>query len=89
LEDDTYIDIPILIETGGKLKVATLNERKDLNLKKYIFKNLLGPQVFVDKNISMPYEPGSVFKTFTLAIGIDSDSIDLYDFYEDKGWIKV
>ncbi len=89
IDDDTYIDIPILIETGWKLKVANFEERKDLNLKKFIFLNLLGPQVFVDKNISMPYEPWSVFKTFTLAIWIDSDSIDLYDFYEDKWWIKI
>jgi len=89
INDDTYIDIPVFVETGWVLKVATLAERKDPYLKKYIFKNLLWPQVFVDKNISMAYEPWSVFKTFTLAIWIDTKSINLYDFYFDKWFVKV
>jgi cell division protein FtsI/penicillin-binding protein 2 len=38
----------------------------------------------VDNNISTPYEPGSIFKSFTAAIGIDTDEISLSDTYEDK-----
>jgi cell division protein FtsI/penicillin-binding protein 2 len=45
-----------------------LAERQDPKLKKYIFKNLLGPRTFVDQVISSPYEPGSIFKTITEAI---------------------
>ena len=52
-------------------------------------KNIYGPQVFVDKNISMAYEPGSIFKAFTVAIGLDTDEIRLYDFYHDPGEVKV
>jgi len=28
-------------------------------------------------------------KGLTVAIGADSDEIDIYDFYEDKGSVKV
>ncbi len=89
IEDDTYVDIPILIQSWDNIKIATYDQRKDPKYKKYIFKNLLGPQVFVDKNISFPYEPWSVFKTFTLAIWLDSDSISLYEYYYDKWFVKV
>ncbi len=38
----------------------------------------------MDKNIAYPYEPGSIFKTFTHAIGLDQNEISLYDAYEDR-----
>jgi cell division protein FtsI/penicillin-binding protein 2 len=37
----------------------------------------------------MAYEPGSIFKAFTVAIGLDTDEIRLYDFYHDPGEVKV
>lgn len=89
IDDDTYIDHPVLVLDNDKLKVATYEERKSNTTKKYIYKNLLWPQVFVDKNIAAPYEPWSVFKAFTLAIGIDTDEISLYDRYQDNMSIQV
>ena len=89
LNDETYYDIPVLVETWWKLFVATTDQRKDPNLKKYIYKNIFWPNVFINQNISQPYEPWSIFKTITVAIGIDSDSIDLYDFYDDKWKIDI
>ncbi len=89
IEDDSYVDIPILIYTGNVLKKATYAQRKDPFLKKYIYQNIFGPFVFLDKNISIEYEPGSTFKTITTAIGLDIDAIDLYDRYYDKGYAKV
>lgn len=89
IDDDTYVDIPVLYASWDKLFSATYDQRKDESLTKYIFKNVLGPQVFKDKNISFPYEPWSIFKAFTLAIGIDSDSISMFDFYLDNWKIEV
>ena len=86
---ETYVDIPILVEKDWKLKVATLKERTDPNLKKYIYKNLLWPRTFVNQVISSPYEPGSIFKTITEAIWIDIWVISLYDYYTDKWEIQV
>ena len=89
ISDDSRVDIPLFIYTGGNLVQANTAQRQDLTTEKYFFKNFLWPQVFVDKNISFPYEPGSVFKALTLGIGIDSDSLGLYDFYFDPWFVKI
>jgi len=89
IEDETRVDIPLFTLSGSNLKQATSEERLDLTLEKYFFKNFLWPQVFVDKNISFPYEPGSIFKALTLGIAIDSDSLSMYDFYYDPGSVKI
>lgn len=89
LDDITYIDIPVYIKTGGDYRLATSDERLDYRIPKYITKNVNWPQVFVDKNIAMPYEPGSIFKAFTVGIGLDIDEIRFYDFYNDPGEVKV
>ncbi len=85
----TYVDIPVLVEKNWKLKLATLEDRQNPNLKKYIFKNLLWPRTFINQVISSPYEPWSIFKTITEAIWIDSKIISLYDYYTDRGKVKI
>jgi cell division protein FtsI/penicillin-binding protein 2 len=37
----------------------------------------------------MAYEPGSVFKAFTVAIGLDTDEIRMYDPYTDPNKVQV
>jgi len=88
-EGKTYIDIPILIKSGSKLKIATSKERFDSKYKKYMFKNVLWPRTFLNQNIQAPYEPWSIFKVITEAIAIDTKDISLYDYYMDKWKIKV
>lgn len=89
IDNETYMDIPVYIKTGGQLKVATLAQRADITLKKFIAKNMYGPQIFVDRNVSMAYEPGSIFKAFTVGVGFDMDEIRFYDMYNDPGEVKV
>lgn len=90
VDDDTRVDVPVYFITGDKLKVANYDERKNPDLKKFVAKNLFGAQVFVDKNIAFPYEPGSIIKPFTVSAGLDNDEISLYDFYPDpKGEISI
>ncbi len=89
VEDQTYVDVPLFYLDWSDLIEAKWEARTDLALEKYHFENMLWPQVFVDKNISYPYEPGSVFKSLALAIWIDSDSFGLYDYYNDPGSVKV
>lgn len=88
-ENDTWVDIPLFLLSGNDLRQALVDERALPNTQKYVFRNLLWPQTFVDKNIAFPYEPGSVFKAITLGIGIDSDSLSMYDFYNDPGFVRV
>jgi cell division protein FtsI/penicillin-binding protein 2 len=89
IENLTFIDIPLYYLSGEQLIQAKSDERTLTWYQKYVFENGIGPQVFVDKNISYPFEPGSVFKAFTLGIGMDSDAISMYDYYEDKGFIQI
>lgn len=87
--DPTYVDVPMYLLSGSKMLPATTDQRFDLSLPKYIHKNINGPSVFVDKTIAYPYEPGSIFKPITAAIGIDADEISLYDRYYDKGSLQI
>lgn len=83
VDDDSRIDVPVYYVSGNALKNANYDDRKNPALNKYVAKNLLGAQVFVDKNIAFPYEPGSIIKPFTVAAWLDNDEISLYDFYSD------
>lgn len=89
LDDETYIDIPVYTLSWDSL-IRTTTEERNSPGRKYIFNNYLWPQVFVDKNISFPYEPWSIVKALTLAIGIDANAINLYDYYDDEeGSVEV
>lgn len=57
--------------------------------QKFIAKNVVGSQVFVDKNITVPFEPGSIVKAFTVGIGLDADELRFDDKYQDDGSIKI
>lgn len=85
----SYIDIPVYVYTGNEYRLAKLSERQSTGLQKFINKNVFWPQVFVDKNISRPFEPGSIFKAFTVAIGLDTDEMAYQDRYQDEGSVKV
>lgn len=89
VDDLSYIENPVYIKTWWEYRLATSYERIDTNIPKYIAKNGYGPQVLVDKNTAMAYEPWSVFKAFTVAIGLDTDEIRFYDPYNDPGKVKV
>ena len=89
INNETYNEVPVYIYTGWKYVKAKSEERSDLTLKKYISKNIYWASVFVDKNISIAFEPWSIFKAFTTAIWLDSDEIRLNDYYQDDGSVKI
>lgn len=89
VENPTYMDVPLMYLSGEKLVQATFDERNLPWVKKYFFENYIGPQAFVNKNISLPYEPGSIMKWVTLGIALDTDTIWLYDYYYDPGKVQV
>lgn len=39
------------------------------------YKNNIGPEAYQNKTVSEPYEPGSVFKTIVMSIGIDDGDV--------------
>ena len=89
IDNETYNEVPVYIFTGWKYVKAKSNERTDTTLKKYISKNVYWASVFVDKNISTVFEPGSIFKAFTMAIWLDSDEVRLDDYYQDDWSVKI
>ncbi len=90
IDNLTYIDVPVFALSWDTMIQTSVDERNLPWTKKFIFENYLGPQVFVNKNISFPYEPWSVMKAITLWAWIDWDAINLYDFYDDPKWfVKI
>ncbi len=47
------------------------------------------PSVYRNLAVSEAYEPGSVFKPFTMAAGLDSGAITPEETYEDKGAVAL
>lgn len=76
---------------GKKIKLRPANDREIGNVAvvKYKFKNNFGPGVYQNDAVSSLYEPGSVFKAVTTAIGIDTGDIKPTDTYLDKGFVEI
>lgn len=66
-------------------------EEKDDNGKTtyYRYENFVGPEVYHNKIVSWPYEPGSVFKTIAMAIAIDDGDVTANTTYNDVGPVGV
>lgn len=71
------------------LRKATREELGDVALVKYKYKNDFGAWVYQNDAISALYEPGSIMKAMTVAIGIDSWEINKNSTYIDKGSVKI
>lgn len=81
----TYYTNPLTLDS------ITIFKEKDEsgNIEYYKYKNDVGPEVYHNKVVSWPYEPGSVFKTVTMSIGIDDGDITPNTTYNDVGPIGV
>lgn len=72
-----------------KLREASDNEVANFAIPKYKYKNKYGAWVYTNDIITALYEPGSVFKAITVAIGIDSGEISPTDTYYDKWYVEL
>jgi len=82
-QEYTYLGKKIL------LRQATDSELGNVAIVKYKFKNNFGPGVYQNDAITGLYEPGSVFKAITTAVGIDTGDINPTDTYTDKGYVQI
>ncbi len=71
------------------LREVEREELWNMALVKYKYKNDFWAQVYRNDAISSLYEPGSVMKSITVAIWLDSMEIDDNDTYEDKWSLKI
>ena len=69
----------------------TVFKEKDANgnISYFRYENYFGPEVYHNKIISWPYEPGSVFKTIAMAAAIDDNTISPNTTFNDTGPIGV
>ena len=61
----------------------------DGNTHFFRYENFVGPEVYHNKIVSWPYEPGSVFKTVAMAIAIDDGDLTPNSTYNDYGPVGV
>lgn len=95
------LGIPMFVEDSAKgtpiivgkkrisLRTATESEIGNRAIPKYKYKNMFGPGAYESDPVSSLYEPGSVFKAITMAIGIDTGDIKPSDTYTDKGYVEI
>lgn len=72
-----------------KFRTATDAEIGVYAIPKYMYKNKYGAWVYVNDVLTALYEPGSVFKAITTAIGLDTGEIDPEDTYYDKWHVEL
>lgn len=56
---------------------------------KYVYENGIGLGSYLNQVVSSLYEPGSVFKALTVAIGLDTGEIEPDTIYEDVGSLMI
>ncbi len=55
----------------------------------YKYANDVGPEVYQLKAVTLPYEPGSVFKPIAMAAAIDADEVTPYSTFVSHGPVQV
>lgn len=70
-------------QTGGLYAMCSVPDFDPETYSKQDVKQYPNPAIFT------PYEPGSIFKPFTMAIGLDLEKISPTTTYEDTGEVKI
>lgn len=71
------------------LRKAEREEYLDYEKTKYLYKNSFGAGVYQNDAVSSLYEPGSIMKAITVAVGIDTGEIKSYSMYNDVGKLTI
>lgn len=72
-----------------KMRNATDDEIANFAITKYKFRNGFWVGNYKNDVVGGLYEPGSVFKPITVAIGLDSGEIKPEDRYYDRGYVEL
>lgn len=62
------------------------NAEKDAYFK---YKNKVGPDVYQLKSVTLPYEPGSIFKPIAMSAAIDAGEVTPYTTFYSNGPVSV
>ncbi|MBI2451066.1 MAG: penicillin-binding protein 2 [Parcubacteria group bacterium] len=68
-------------------KILALADEPSFDPNQY--KEVKNPSVFLNNAVQKVFEPGSIFKLFTMAAGLDSELITPDTKYKDEGSVKI
>lgn len=87
-ESDTHFHLYRNLQTDDRFQVfKDIQEGKETIYQRY--KNWVGPDAFQNKIVSSIYEPGSVFKSITMAAAVDDGVVTPNHTYYESGPIEV
>lgn len=78
----------------GRLQTSSFEEfqeawKEKFNPEFFVYRNRLGPGVFVNRAVQEAYEPGSVFKPLVMAAAIDTAEVTPSTTYNEDGPVQV
>ncbi len=80
----------LIIDSQTGVKIDIFKEiYRDGTIKYTKYKNNLGGEVYQNKAVAWPYEPGSVFKPLVMSAAIDDKDVRPNTQYNDNGPIKT
>jgi cell division protein FtsI/penicillin-binding protein 2 len=80
--------IVVMDPQNGEILAMASTPQIDLN-HYYNYKEIVQGKVPYNRAVSQIYEPGSVFKIFTMAAALDSGAVDLETTFLDTGVIEI
>lgn len=83
--DDKHIYLYIRKDPDERIELF-YDAEKDAYFK---YKNDVGPDVYQLKAVTLPYEPGSIFKPIAMSAAIDAGEVTPYTTFNSNGPVKV
>ncbi len=77
----------VIVMEPSSGKILGMANYPDFNPNKY--SSVENISIFPNKSVSSQYEPGSIFKPITMAIGIDTGVITPETEYDDTGYVSI
>ncbi|MDP2647791.1 MAG: penicillin-binding protein 2 [Candidatus Yanofskybacteria bacterium] len=76
----------IIVQEPTTGRILAMADRPSFNPNTY---SISAPETFLNSSVQQVFEPGSSFKPFTMAVGLDTGKISPTTSYEDKGFVEI
>lgn len=79
----------VFYKPDDKYTTTVREVQEDNRTKHIVYKNNIGIEAYLNRNISVTYEPGSVFKPIVMAIAFSAGEVTPNTHYYDKGELEI